>query len=325
MQNNRFFLPIESLSFNAIEYIEQIKELIDAVKGDCLTNDLSSHFTFIQEQGVIKNTAYIEKAKDNLFHIRISENFGQYIWSVGLYLSVYFDNKVQIPMMNMAGTNIDNYVANEKDLEFANEMFFNGRRLLDHFIKELYWNKPNIVFPEPYTEIIEKANGIYCGAITFIYAHEFSHNFLGHTHFENSYKYAIQDEMKADATAISFIQEEYETRFGFTYKIGIATVLSSILLMGEDSISGSGTHPDMDTRIENLMNELSLPEMDNLWGYMAIAMKMWLLLNNGITINEDIEHAAFTTYKNMYEYYLSKLKEVRRIRFPNIVCPEWNK
>lgn len=32
--------------------------------------------------------------------------------------------------------------------------------------------------------------------------------------------------------------------------------------MGEDSISGGGTHPDMDVRIENLVTKLELHEMD---------------------------------------------------------------
>lgn len=323
IQNNQYFLPVELLSVHAIEHIEQIKELIDAVKDDCITNELSSLFTFIREKGPIKETAYIEKAEDNLYHIRISENFGQYLWSVGLYMSVYFDNIVQIPMMNLAGTNIHHYVANEKELEFANEMFFNGRRLLDNFVQDLYWIKPNIAFPEQFTDVIEKANGIYCAAISFIYAHEFSHNFLGHTHIENSYKYSVRDEMMADSTAIGFIKEKYDTSLGFTYKVGVATVFSSLLLMTEDSISGNGSHPDMDVRIESLMNELYLTEMDNLWGYMSVAIRMWLLVYKGITPQEEMEQPGFDTYKDLYDYYLTKLKEVRQNRFPKVLPPEW--
>lgn len=325
MPQEQYFLPVELLSSHAIEYIEQIQELIEAVKGECLTNELSSKFTFIREHGILRDIAFIKKEKDGLFHIQISENFGQYLWSIGLYLSTYFDNKVQIPMMDMAGTNIHHYVANDKDLEFANEMFFNARRLLDHFVRELYWNKPNIAFPEPYTKLIEHANGIYCAAIAFIYAHEFAHNYLGHTHMENSYEYAIHDEIQADLTAMSFIQDEYETEFGFTYKVGVATVLSGLLLMGEDSISGNGTHPDMDVRIEKLMNELSLCDMDNLWGYMAVAIRLWLLVYRGITPEEEMKQSGFATYKDMYDFYLSKLKEVRQQRFPIITTPEWAK
>lgn len=322
---DQYFLPVEILSPNAIEYIERIQELIEAVKGDCITNDLSSNFTFIREHGIIKETAFIKKENDGLFHIQISENFGQYLWCVGLYLSVYFDNKVQIPMMNMAGTNVHHYVANDNDLEFANEIFFNGRRLLDHFVRDIYWNTPNICAPESYAEVINHANGIYCAAIAFIYAHEFAHNYLGHTHIDNSYMHSVEDEIQADLTAISFIRDEYETEFGFTYKVGVATVLSGLLLMEEDSISGNGTHPDMDLRIEKLMNELDLSEMDNLWGYIACAIRLWLFVYKGITPQEEMEQSGFATYKELYDYYLSKLHIIRQQRFPTIVPPEWSK
>jgi hypothetical protein len=324
MSNNQYFLPVESLSIHAIEWIEQIKNLIDAVRGDCLTNNLSTHLIFFPEYDAINDIASIEKGKDDLFHICISLNFCQYLWSVGLYLSVNFDNKIQIPMMNMADTNNHNYEANENEVSFANDIFFDGRKLLYNFYKDLYWRKPNIVFPEPYKGIIERANGIYCAAIAFIYAHEFSHNFLGHTHILNTYTHSIQDEMNADATAMSFIQDVFNTNRGFTFKAGIATVLSSLLLMSENSISGNGSHPDMDIRIKSLMNALSLSEMDNLWGYMAVAVRIWLLVFNGITVQEDKKQKGFDTHKDMYEYYLDKLKEVRQAKFAKKVSPIWD-
>lgn len=323
MPHNHYFLPIELLSSNAIECIEQIQELIDAVKGDCLTNELSSKFTFIREHGVIKDTAFIKKEKDGLYHIQISENFGQYLWGIGLYLSSYFDNKVQIPMMDMAGTNINHYTVNDKELEFAHEVFGDTRRLLDYFVRDVYWNKPNIAFPGPYRDLIGRANGIYCAAIAFIYAHEFAHSFLGHTHLENSYEYSIHDEIQADLTALDFIKDEYETEFGFTYKVGIATTLSGLLLMGEDSISGNGTHPDIDVRIETLMDKLSLCDMDNLWGYMAVSIRLWLLVYKGLTPEEEAKQSGFATYKDMYGFYLAKLKEIRQQRFPVIITPQW--
>lgn len=78
--------------------------------------------------------------------------------------------------------------------------------------------------------------------------------------------------------AISFIQTEYNSAWGRTYKAGIATTLAALLLMGEDSISGGGTHPDMDVRIENLVTKLELHEMDLLWGYLGVALRLWLLV-----------------------------------------------
>lgn len=45
-------------------------------------------------------------------------------------MTVYFDNVVQIPNMNAAGTNIHGYKANKDYLEYANEQFRLARSLI---------------------------------------------------------------------------------------------------------------------------------------------------------------------------------------------------
>ena len=155
---------------------------------------------------------------------------------------------------------------------------------------------PISVIPNNFENIINHANGVYCAAIAFIYAHEFSHNYLGHTQIQQTLSHTVDDEIDADDTAISFIQTEYDSAWGNTYKAGVATVLAALLLMGEDSISGGGTHPDMDVRIENLVAKLDLHEMDPLWGYLGVAVKImvtciwWFIHQRGLCNSPDLAH-----------------------------------
>ena len=116
--------------------------------------------------------------------------------------------------------------------------------------------------------------------------------------------------------AISFIQTEYNSAWGRTYKAGIATTLAALLLMGEDSISG--------VRIENLVTKLELHEMDLLWGYLGFALRLWLLVFDGLSIKEDMQQPGFGSYKEIYLYYIEKLKIVRQQRYPTIIKPDWD-
>lgn len=319
-----YYLPVEQLSDVAIQYIEKVFDLLDAVKDDCISNKFSRRFTFIREGKAISDVAEIKKDTKGQYHIYINENFCQYLWSVCIYLNAYFENVIHIPMMDLVGINKNGYKSNMVDVEYANDCFFRGRQLLHNFNRDAYWVTPNICNPQPFENIINHTNDIYCAAIAFIYAHEFSHNYLGHTQIQQMLSHTVDEEIAADDTAISFIQTEYVSAWGNTYKAGVATVLAALLLMGEDSISGGGTHPDMDVRIENLVAKLELHEMDPLWGYLGVALRLWLLVFGGLSIKEDMQQPGFGSYKEIYLFYIEKLKTVRQQRYPNIVKPNWD-
>lgn len=319
-----YYLPVEQLSDDAIQCIEKVVELLDAIKDDCNINNFSRRFTFIREGKAISDVAEIKKDSNGLNHIYINENFCQYLWSVCIYLNAYFENVIHIPIMDAVGINKYGYKPNLIDVEYANDCFFRGRQLLHNFNRDVYWVTPNICNPQQFENIISHTNGVYCAAIAFIYAHEFSHNYLGHTQIQQTFPHTIDDEIAADDTAISFIQTEYDSAWGNTYKAGVATVLAAILLMSEDSISGDETHPDMDVRIENLVTKLELHEMDPLWGYLGVALRLWLLVFGGLSIEEDMQQPGFGSYKEIYLFYMEKLKTVRQQRYPKIVKPDWD-
>ena len=74
-----YYLPVEQLSDDVIQYIEKVFELLDAVKNDCNSNNFSRRFTFIRDEKAISDVAEIKKDNNKLNHIYINENFCQYL------------------------------------------------------------------------------------------------------------------------------------------------------------------------------------------------------------------------------------------------------
>lgn len=316
------FLPVQALNRQVVDSALSIDKLHDSMNTDVAINDLSNTILFEEERDRIHNVAEIRDV-DGKHQITFSLTFGQFMWSVGLYLSTYFDNIVQIPMMNATGTNSQGYLPNMNAVRFANDTFSRARQLMYQVVSESFTQIPNICDPQAFKEEIGKANGIYIGGMCFIMAHEFSHNFLGHTHYAANQEISLEDEMSADETALSFISSEFDTDNCFTYKVGIANVLCALLLMGQDTISSDGAHPHMDVRIACIMNKLDLNHEDILWGYVGCAIRMWLLVYGEYTIEEDMKAGPFDTYGDFYDFYLKLLKEYRERKFPKVFKPAW--
>jgi len=53
--------------------------------------------------------------------------------------------------------------------------------------------------------------------------------------------------------------------------------------------------------------------------YLGVAVKLWLLVFGGLSIEEDMQHPGFGSYKEIYSFYMEKLKTVRQERYPKIV------
>lgn len=319
---SKIFLPVQALNQQVIETALSIDNLYKSMYIDVYTNDLSNGILFEEERDRIRNVAEIKEVNGK-HQITFSLTFCQFMWSVGLYLSTYFDNIVQIPIMNLTGTNVNGYKTNMESVRFAEDTFAMARQLMFRVVPNTYTQIPNICDPQAFKNEIGKANAIYIGGMCFIMAHEFSHNFLGHTHYPENQEVTIEDEMNADESALSFIATEFSDEFGLTYKVGIANVLCALLLMGQDTISSDGVHPHMDVRIANIMNKLELSHEDMLWGYVGCAIRMWLLVYGDYTIVDDMKAGPFDTYGDFYEFYLKLLKEYRERKFPEEQKPGW--
>lgn len=108
---SKIFLPVQALNQQVIESVLSIEKLYKSMYIDVNTNDLSNEILFEEERDRIRNVAEIREV-DGKYQITFSLTFGQFMWSVRLYLSTYFDNIVQIPMMNAVGTNINGFKSN---------------------------------------------------------------------------------------------------------------------------------------------------------------------------------------------------------------------
>ncbi len=316
------FLPVQALRDISMEHVLEIDSIIETANIECDTNGLSKGVLFFEERKGIKTPAEIALVNGE-FQIGISLTFCQFLWAVGLYMTAYFDNMVQIPNMDNAGINIHGYKANRNFVEYAGEQFRLARSLIWGYNHDAFFEMPHILDPLGYKEPIEKANGILVGGVVFMFCHELSHNVLGHTQKDSTDEESVAEEAAADSYALDLLSDTFDSASGFTYKVGAATVLCSILMMGEDSISGGSRHPHTDYRIRMMMKRFKLHEMDTLWGYVGSAIRLWLLIYGGLTIQEDMKTGGFDNYKDFYEHYLDILTRVREERYPKMFKPEW--
>lgn len=81
-----YYLPVEQLSDDVIQYIEKVFELLDAVKNDCNSNNFSRRFTFIRDEKAISDVAEIKKDNNKLNHIQY---FGKFLPKI-----LKFNNRV---------------------------------------------------------------------------------------------------------------------------------------------------------------------------------------------------------------------------------------
>ena len=86
---SKIFLPVQALNQQVVETVLSIDELRNSMCIDVETNNLSSGILFEEERGRIRNVAEIREV-DGKYQITFSLTFGQFMWSVGLYLSTYF-------------------------------------------------------------------------------------------------------------------------------------------------------------------------------------------------------------------------------------------
>lgn len=317
-----WFLPVQALRDVSMRHVLAIDSIYEATDIECDTNGLSKAILFFEEREGIKNPAEITPVNGES-QIAISLTFCQFVWAVGLYMSAYFDNIVQIPNMDKAGTNIHGYKANKAYVEYANEQFRLARFLICGYNHDAFFKLPNICDPLEFKEPIEKANGILVGGVAFMFCHELSHNILGHLQKESTDEESVAEEAAADSYALDLLSDTFDGEFGFTHKVGAATILCALLMMGEGSISGGSRHPHTDYRIRMMMKRFDLHEMDCLWGYVGSAIRLWLLVYGGLSIEEDMKTQGFDYYKDFYEHYLDLLTKVREQRYPKLVKPAW--
>lgn len=315
--------PIIELNPQVVNWIERIPELKEAIGDEIKYNGLNPNIHFISDWDFLQKNGEIVIETDDKSHIYFSQPFCQYLWSIALYLSVFFNTYINFPIYFKLGKFSLSDKPNMNAMKFAEHIFFLARRLKDtNFNPRVVNAFPSTNNLTEFKDEVECANKIYCGALTFMFSHEFAHQYLGHTRIKNTYSRSIKDEIEADNVAISFLKPEFDGKYGNIYQFGIVTLLAALLLSDKKSISGGGTHPDMDIRINNIIKHFELSELDPLWGYLATAIKLWLLNHGGLSIEDDqkIMQTGVGSYREFLDNYLSELESTRKKMFPK-ECP----
>lgn len=319
-------MPIELLKDEVKQFIQQVNPLFDTAKEEVLTNNLSREISFKDLGPARYYYAGVEKENDK-YCITINNNYEQYLWGTCLYFLVYFDNMIQIPMMDKVGCNIHQYKTDCNAVKASLDVYARARHLINNVDVKEQWQSPSLEKPGPLHNCIGKANGMYCGAIAFTYAHELAHNFLGHNTYQSRGQEAKQEELDADDTAIDFLLNHVPEFSDFTYKAGIVASMASILCLDKDDVYQGDDHPYMDVRIDNAMQKLALDERDNLWGLAAFAINAYLQCFNIISSEEIGKYSQmeFDTYKDSYDYLLKQLSDYRKATYPEVEPRDWEK
>ena len=316
--------PIININSQVIDWIERIPELKESIGDEIKYNGLNPNIHFVPDWDFLqKNGEIVLDKEENKSHIYFSQPFCQYLWSVALYLPLFFNTYINFPIYHKLGVLTIADMPDMNAMNFAEHIFFIARRLKDTKFNPNVINAfPAVDRPSEFDAEIKCANNIYCGALTFMFSHEFAHQYLGHTRIDNNYSRSIKDEINADNTAIEFLKPEFDDDYGRIYQSGIVILLAALLLSDKDSISGGGTHPDMDIRIKNIITHFDLSELDPLWGYLGVAIKLWLLHHGGLTLEEDqrISQIGIGSYKEFLDLYLSELENTRKRMYPK-ECP----
>ena len=222
--------------------------------------------------------------------ITIQETFLSFLWCVSYSLLFIYDKAIHEPKINK-----DFQFTEELNLKIRNAhlLFDYGISLLDRYNP---WDIDNLPNPEFYDrfddDYIDKANGVYLNAVNFILLHELGHVVLGHIDNDiknetNNLKVTEAEILRNEFAADQFAFERILRGAGNltnnrTVSAGIVTGICSFLFFSTNMKGGD--HPDPDERLKIALENLNLPEEDNLWGISCLAFKLWAM-KNGVELN----------------------------------------
>lgn len=298
-------LPVRVLPFNFLEWFENITpEFKDELNAEIKYNGLQAGIKYNINKTKITDCACINSKRQ----IELYENFNQFLWCICYSLLVLFDESIQKPLM--AGKYTGKFDFENPSIRRSVDLFNNGFDLLHTYKDSHFFQLPN---PEKYNEqdkfYIEKANGVFTAAMTFILLHEFAHQYFGHLDYDPTSAQSKLDEQNADDFAINKISYNFSSKRGSTYKLGIVAGISSLILL-DKSINGGNTHPDTDDRLRLAIDKFDLEKLDNLWGVASLTFRLWAIKYN-IEINYP---SSIETYKQLFELTLEKVEEIKNNR-----------
>lgn len=213
-------------------------------------------FPIIQKVDGHIQTPYV---KNNKIHLH--ETFLSYVWCICYSLISMYD---LVDDFNKGSTSKDTKITE------AINVFNYGVYLIKDFIE---WDKEELPNPELYPPenkvTIDRTNIIFLYAINFILCHEFAHIEYKHTHSEP------EIEKEADRRAIELMLQGRNSKTKGELNGGMLAGLCCLLFFSESTISHGKSHPDVDDRINDLLELLDPDPTDFIWGLAYLAYRFW--------------------------------------------------
>tara|TARA_B110000046_G_C12956216_1_gene382379 strand:- start:577 stop:1257 length:681 start_codon:yes stop_codon:yes gene_type:complete len=161
---------------------------------------------------------------------------------------------------------------------------------------------------KPIKDLVEQANGIFCGAMTFTLLHKYAHHFYGHTKYSpTNSDQAKKEEFDADDYAFDKIMDVFDSEKGDTLKVGTFLLMVSLMMTGK-SLSGGKNHPDIHLRIERQIKRLDLNENDSVYALITLGVKSWALTYDHTL---SIHDKDFASLREAFEWGMEELKRLR--------------
>jgi len=297
------FLPVRVLQHNLIDWFEKAAPgILEEMIGETEFNGMQKAISYKIDRTIITDACEITPQKQ----IVMCENFNQFLWSTCYSLIVLFDEAIQIPILEKKYDGTIDY--DNIHIKRATKLFKEGFNLFQYFNDHVFFDLPN---PEKYIECekkyIEKSNGVFVAAMTFILLHEFGHQYYGHLDYEPTQSESKNDEYVVDDYAYEKIATKFGTRYEATFKIGLVAALTSIYFF-DDTLKGGDCHPDPDSRLKRQLDKMELSDRDNLWGIASLSFRLWTVAyNKTIVLPKQIEN-----YKELFNITIEKIKEIKK-------------
>ena len=299
-QDERGLFPVRVLPGNFMDWFLNITpDFKEEFESEITYNSLNELIAYKVTETPV--TIAAEITHDH--QIVLYENYNELLWCVCYGLLTIYDKSYVEPSIagSYKGDLIETTVVSR-----AMSVLGAGISLVNYFHKDVFFDLPNPETTENDSEFVTKANGIYCGAMTFTLLHEFSHQIYGHVDYYSPPDESKKDELSADDYAIYKIQQNFGNEKGATLKAGVVLGIVALAFL-DKTLTGGETHPDLDDRLQIAMEMLDLDENNHLWGIAALGLTFWTK-RYGYKVNMPM------TVETTKELFYLTCAEVRRLK-----------
>jgi hypothetical protein len=296
------YLPIRTLQHNLIDWFENVTpDFLEEIFYETEFNGLQKGIGYKIERQPITIASEITPQRK----IWLYENYNQFLWTVSYSLIVLFEEGIQIPILSGRYNGTVDY--DNIHIRRAVATFKEGFNLFKDYNDWVFFDLPN---PEKFVEYektyIEKANGIFCAAMTFTLLHEFGHQYYGHLEVNPTPEESKKDEFNVDDFAYDKFATKFDTKYATTIKLGVVVALVSLAFF-DDTIKGGEQHPDPDQRILAQLQKMNLDEKDNLWGVASLAFRLWsIAYDKPFDFPTEVEN-----YRELFDLTLQRISDYK--------------